>query len=132
MAEPRKQLPSAPLIFGTKEWVEEVHRLGAKSASRLRAEVARREIEAGVAMVWRPCEPESSDGTHLPGCRKVYVPLAAEGASAAPYGFVFRLVRTREGLAWAFLAYGERHPQNEASKSVYERAHKRLHGRYPS
>jgi len=28
------------------------------------------------------------------------------------------------------LAFGERHPE-PGSRSVYERAHKRLHGRYP-
>jgi hypothetical protein len=58
------------------------------------------------------------------------VPLEAE-PSQAPYAFVFA-IRTqpasgRVGL-W-LLAFGERHPV--AGRSVYERAHKRLHGRYP-
>jgi hypothetical protein len=59
------------------------------------------------------------------------VPLDAEGATAAPFGFVFRLTDKGDGLAWVMVAFGERHPANKASKSVYERAHKRLHGRYP-
>lgn len=29
------------------------------------------------------------------------------------------------------IAFGERHPTNPRSRSVYERAHKRLHGHYP-
>lgn len=28
-------------------------------------------------------------------------------------------------------AFGERHPDNPNTRSVYERAHKRLHGHYP-
>ena len=67
----------------------------------------------------------------MPGCRKVYVPLGREGASVAPYGFVFQLVKTEKGLAWNFIAFGERHPDNALTRSVYDRAHKRLHGRYP-
>jgi hypothetical protein len=49
-----------------------------------------------------------------------------------PFGFVFQLVKTEDGLAWAFLAFGERHPQNPATRSVYERAHHRLYGRNPN
>ncbi len=77
------------------------------------------------------CETPGPDNTQLPGCGKVYVPLGKEGASAAPFGFVFQAVLTEEGLAWAFLAFGERHPENRATRTVYERAHHRLHGRYP-
>jgi hypothetical protein len=44
---------------------------------------------------------------------------------------VFQLVRTQDGLAWNFIAFGERHSDNAQTRSVYERAHKRLHGRYP-
>jgi hypothetical protein len=33
-------------------------------------------------------------------------------------------------VALALVAYGERHPARGA-RSAYERAHKRLHGRYP-
>jgi hypothetical protein len=29
------------------------------------------------------------------------------------------------------IAFGERHPADERTRNVYERAHKRLHGRYP-
>ena len=132
MASPAKKLPPAPIIFGAEEWAEEVGRFDAKADARLKAERARREIEAGEEKpVWKPCEAAGSQRTSLPGCRKVYVPLGREGASAAPYGFVFQLVRTPDGLAWNFIAFGERHPGNAQTRSVYERAHKRLHGHYP-
>ncbi|HVY77882.1 MAG TPA: hypothetical protein VG898_05190 [Solirubrobacterales bacterium] len=62
---------------------------------------------------------------------KLYVPLG-RGASEAPFGFVFQLAQDPDGsLVWNFLAFGERHPSNPATRTVYERAHKRLHGRYP-
>ena len=123
---------NAQLVFGDTEWAEEVERYNANAVARTRAEVARREIESGKAkLTWRPCEPVGPDGTRLPGCRKLYVPLGDEGASTSPFGFIFLLVKTKDGLAWALLAFGERHPKNPASRSVYERAHHRLHGRYP-
>lgn len=132
MTSTGRKLPPAPIIFGTREWSEEVERFDPKADVRLKAERARREIEAGEGkLTWKSCEVAGSDGTSLPGCRKVYIPLGREGASAAPYGFVFQLVKTEEGLAWNFVAFGERHPGNAQTRTVYERAHKRLHGRYP-
>lgn len=50
--------------------------------------------------------------------------------SERPFGFVFRPGRGNGRLILDLLAFGERHPQ-PGSRSVYERAHKRLHGRYP-
>jgi hypothetical protein len=132
MTSTGRKLPSAPIIFGTREWAEEVERFDPKADARLKAERARREIEAGEGKpAWGSCEAAGSHGTSLPGCRKVRIPLGREGASAAPYGFVFQLVRTQDGLAWNFIAFGVRHPGNARTRSVYERAHKRLHGRYP-
>ncbi len=132
MASSAKKLPPAPIIFGTAEWAEEVERFDPKADPRLKAQGARKEIEAAKGKpAWKPCEAQSDDGTRLPGCRKLYIPLDQEGASAAPYGFIFQLVKIEEGLAWNFVAFGERHPANSQTRSVYERAHKRLHGRYP-
>jgi len=71
------------------------------------------------------------DGTRLAGCLKVYVPLAERRPSKRPYGFVFELAEARDGgVTLRLLAFGERHPR-PGVRSVYERAHKRLHGRYP-
>jgi hypothetical protein len=122
----------APIIFGEREWAEEVERYAPKAPARLIAETARREIERGRSdLARKPCESPGPGNTILPGCRKLYLPLDAKGASAAPFGFVLQAVMTETGLAWGFLAFGERHPENPATRTVYERAHKRLHGRYP-
>jgi hypothetical protein len=125
--------PTVEIRFDRQEWAEEVDRLDERSPSRAQAGRARREIETGkAAPALRKCEPDGEDGTRLVGCAKLYVPLGRQGASDAPFGFVFQLAQDPDGgLVWSFLAFGERHPNNPATRSVYERAHKRLHGRYP-
>lgn len=129
----RSKLPPVPVRFDREEWLEEVERLGERSLARVQAERARREIEAGTATLsWQRCEAEGAGATSLPGCNKLYVPLGKQGASEAPFGFVFQLAQDPDGsLVWNFIAFGERHPDNPATRTVYERAHKRLHGRYP-
>jgi hypothetical protein len=132
-----RNLPPVSIQFREPIWEEEVGRLDERSVARVQAERARREIEGGrVDLEWMRCDPEGADATRLPGCRKLYVPLDAGGASAAPFGFVFRLTRAADGgLAWTMIAFGERHPapkgDQPGTRSVYERAHKRLHDRYP-
>lgn len=130
---PRSSPPPVPLRFDREEWREEVERLDERSLARVQAERARREIEAGTAILnWQRCEAAGEGGTSLPGCKKLYVPLGTQGASEAPFGFVFQLAQDPDGsLVWNFIAFGERHPDNPNTRSVYERAHKRLHGRYP-
>lgn len=130
---PRSKPPPIPVRFDCEEWLEEVERLDERSLARIQAERARREIEAGTASLnWQRCEVEGESGTSLPGCNKLYVPLGKPGASEAPFGFVFQLAQDPDGsLVWNFIAFGERHPDNPATRTVYERAHKRLHGRYP-
>ena len=131
---PRSSPPPVSVRFDREEWLEEVERLGERSLARIQAERARREIEAGTAATlnWQRCEAEGDSGTSLPGCNKLYVPLGRKGASDAPFGFVFQLAQDPNGsLVWNFIAFGERHPDNPATRTVYERAHKRLHGRYP-
>lgn len=78
----------------------------------------------------RGCEENGPDGTRLVSCAKVYVPIAAS-VSEAPYGFVFALrIDPKSGTVMLrLIAFGERHPTT--GRSAYERAHKRLHGRYP-
>jgi hypothetical protein len=125
--------PAVPIEFGAIEWEEEVERYSRRSPARAQAQRARRMIEAGTAKLdWKRCKAAGPDGTKLPGCRKLYVPLDKQGAAEAPYGFVFQLTQKPDGsLAWSLIAFGERHPANQRSRNVYERAHKRLHGRYP-
>lgn len=133
MTSPRSKPPPVPVRFDREEWREEVERLDERSQARIQAERARREIEAGTATLnWQRCEAEGEGGTNLPGCNKLYVPLGKPGATEAPFGFVFQLAQDPDGsLVWNFIAFGERHPDNPATRTVYERAHKRLHGRYP-
>jgi hypothetical protein len=62
---------------------------------------------------------------------KVYVPITIAPPSERPFGFVLVPGVARDGrLQLTLLAFGERHPRR-GSRSVYERAHKRRHGRYP-
>ena len=133
MTSPRRKLPPVSIDFGSIEWEQEVERYHPSSRARAQAQSARKAIETGTAKLdWKRCRPESGDRTELPGCHKLYVPLGKQGASAAPYGFVFQLVQNPDRtLAWSFLAFGERHPSDERTRSVYERAHKRLHGHFP-
>lgn len=127
-------LPPVSIEFGSIEWEEEVGRLEPRSPARAHAESSRKTIEAGTTkFAWRRCKADGPSGTNLPGCRKLYVPLGKEAPSEAPYGFVFQLVQKPDGnLAWSMIAFGERHPSDRKSRDVYERAHRRLHGRYPS
>lgn len=125
--------PSVPIEFGALEWGEEVERYRPRSTARTQAESARKTIEAGSAKLdWKRCKTDGPGETKLPGCRKLYIPLSKRGPSEAPYGFVFQLIqKPDDSLAWNLIAFGERHPANERTRNVYERAHKRLYGRYP-
>lgn len=127
------RLPPVTIEFGSAEWDEEVRRLNARSPARAQAETARKAIEDGrVKLAWKRCLPHGPDNTQLLGCRKLYVPLGHDAPSEAPYGFVFQLIVKADGmLAWNMIGFGERHPSDDKTRTVYERAHKRLHGRYP-
>jgi hypothetical protein len=54
------------------------------------------------------------------------------GAKALPngrFGMVVRFVRDDKGLALRYLAFGVRHhPRNSNAPTVYDIAHRRLHG----
>lgn len=134
MSQRRPEALDPSIYFGPEEWTEEVERFAPNSPARLQAQRARREMEAGHGrFAWRRCRSENApDGTSLLGCVKLYVPLGRQGSSEAPYGFVFRLQQESDGgLSLNLVAFGERHPDNPRTRTVYERAHKRLHGRYP-
>jgi len=125
-------VPGERFAFDQDVWAEEVGRLSAAGQGHRSAVGARGEIERPAARIAvRPCEAEGRDGSLLAGCAKVYVPLGVE-PSRAPYGFVVA-IRADAGsgrVALRLVAYGERHP-SPGTRSVYERAHRRLHGRYP-
>jgi hypothetical protein len=125
--------PRVRVRFEPEVWEEEVARLRPGSPMRQAAEAARASLEAEPsAAAWLVCDAEGPGGPRLPRCVKLYVPLGRE-PSSAPHGFVFELVASREPeplFSLRLLAFGERHPR-PGVRSVYERAHKRLHGRYP-
>ena len=130
---PVPHVGAVPVLFPEIVWQEEVGRFRPRSLRRSQAERARREIETGVVgLKWRRCQPHGPERTELPGCRKLYVPLDASGPSDAPWGFIFRLTQMPDlSLAWMMIAFGDRHPERR-TRSVYDRAHRRLHGRYPN
>jgi hypothetical protein len=113
-------------------WREEVERLNPRSPARIAADREhRRLLKDGVtATQLLRCSDEGSDGTRLAGLLKVYVPITTSAVSERPYGFVLSAGRDDDGLYVALVAFGIRHPRR-GTRSVYERAHKRLHGRYP-
>lgn len=98
-----------------------------QAAESARAAVA----EAGVPRTQLlACDENAEDGTRLARCVKVYVPINERPASKRPFGFVFRISVTSHGAVLRFIAFGERHPR-PGLRNVYERAHKRLYGKYP-
>ena len=126
-----KRVGGERFAFDEDVWAEEVGRFRRAAQAYASALAARAEVERpGARIPVRACEPEGVGGSRLAGCAKVYVPIGAE-PSRAPYGFVFaiRTDRASGNVVLRLIAYGERHPS--AGRSVYERAHRRLHGRYP-
>ncbi len=118
--------------IGLATWREEVERFDARSPLRAAAERERRRLEEnGVSIAdLQSCAADGPDATRLRGLVKVYVPISSAPASQRPFGFVFSGGRDDRGTYLALVAFGERHPR-PGTRSVYERAHKRLHGRYP-
>lgn len=113
-------------------WATEVERLRAGSPARLAAERERKSLEQnGVPRgELLACDATGADGTRLARELKVYVPVTAGPASQRPFGFVFSLAAEDGRPHLVLTAFGERHPAR-GTRSVYERAHKRLHGRFP-
>lgn len=104
------------------------------SPARSVAERSRHEILAGrIKLRWKQCLDPGPDDTRLARCLKLYIPLSEEAPSRAPFWFVFQLHKDSDGKLFAqFVAFGERHPTNPRTWSVYARAHRRLHGSYPT
>jgi len=113
-------------------WNEEVQRFRRGSPARVAAERERALLERnGVELTQLlRCDRQGPDGTRLAGRLKVYVPISSRPPSERPFGFVFELGLDGDTPFLSVVAFGERHPSRGA-RSVYERAHKRLHGAYP-
>ncbi len=112
--------------FDEATWAEDLAH--ATPAARAAAERTRERIEAEGAREdeLRRCQPEGRDGTRLPGCVKLYVP-----DWTGPWRIVFRGARPAGRPTLAALAFGEAHPRRPARPSVYQIAHRRLHGAGP-
>lgn len=99
-------------------------RAGAEALREARSQFERDGVEIKTL---RRCDSEGRDGTRLPACFKVYLP-----APNGKFGMVFRFVRDGEGLALRYLGFGVRHhPRDSNALTVYEIAHRRLHGQLP-
>lgn len=99
-------------------------RSGRAGAETLREARGQFEQDGVELRTLRRCDPEGRDGTKLPACFKVYLP-----APNGKFGMVFRFIRDGEGLALRYLAFGVRHhPRDSNAQTVYEIAHRRLHG----
>lgn len=79
----------------------------------------------GVPREWLlRCEAEGHDGTLLGGCVKFYIPRPA-----GRWGAVLAGDEEATKPALVLVAVGERHPERPWRPSVYEVAHRRLHGK---
>ena len=133
MAAQGRREPRFAVRISASVWREEVERYGEGSEARLAAERERPRLERhGLAVgQLEPCAELGPGGTRLKGLVKAYVPISGAVASERPFGFVFDGGRDQEGPYLALVAFGERHPQRPATRSVYDRAHRRRYGRYP-
>lgn len=132
MTNARRSAARIAVRIGERVWSEEVGRFDRGSQARVAAERERPRLERvglGIDQLLG-CEGEGSEGTRLAGLVKVYVPIREAPPSERPYAFVLSGGRGQRGPYLALVAFGVRHPR-DGSRSAYERAHKRLHGRYP-
>lgn len=116
-----------PAHFDQDAWEEDLAR--STPAGREAAEAARRDYEReGIPVEHlRRIQEHGSDGTVLPDCAKVYLPLPA-----GRFGMVFRAIKVEGRPRLAYLAFGVRHhPRGSRRATVYQLAHQRLHGQPP-
>jgi hypothetical protein len=113
----------ARVLFDEGAFAEDTMRSGRTGAKALREAQSQFEKEGVEIAELRRCDAEGRDGTKLPACFKVYLPVPN-----GKFGMVFRFVRDSEGLALRYLAFGVRHhPRASNVPTVYEIAHRRLH-----
>jgi hypothetical protein len=117
----------ARVLFNEGAFAEDTMRSGRAGVEALREARSRLEQDGVEIKTLRRCDPEDRDGTKLPACFKIYLP-----APNGKFGMVFRFIRDSDGLALRYLAYGVRHhPRDSHAQTVYEIAHRRLHGQLP-
>jgi hypothetical protein len=114
----------AAALFDEIAFAEDIERAGASGrTSALHARSAYQAIGCPVDEL-RACAALGADGTELAECVKVYLPRPA-----GPFGMVFHIERRDGRLVLVYLAFGVRHhPRGSNAETVYEVAHRRLHG----
>jgi hypothetical protein len=131
MATSRGRVPAR---FDDEPFGLDTDRYPSDSRARDVAELARRRFEdEGVPVrALMACDEEGRDGTRLGGLLKVYLPLTDAPAAKRPFGMVFDPIDTDRGSVLNYVAFGVRHhPRRSHTPTVYEIAHRRLHGRSP-
>jgi hypothetical protein len=119
-----------PLIIDEGVWDADLKR--STNAARYQALAWRRRLEilGGIPReVLLPCRAEDDGGLSLPNCVKTRIPRAdISSLSASPWGAVLVFAKQADKPAFAFLAFGLRHPEAVSSTkpSVYAIAHDRL------
>lgn len=117
--------------FDDAIWREAVRGFSGRSLEIGTSARARAEQHGAALAELLPCEASGPAGTRLVGCAKLYLPFTEAPASERPFAFILQLARGADAeLVWVFVAFGHRHP-GEGVRSVYERAHRQLHGRFP-
>lgn len=120
-----------PVRFDERVWQEAIRGFSGRALELASSTRKRLELDGLALADAYACEAQSADGTLLAGCAKVYLPLGGGPASERPFGIVVQLARDEQReLVWIFVAFGHRHPR-PGVRTVYERAHRRLHGRFP-
>ena len=132
MATARGSGPRLRVRINPHAWAQEVERYAQGSQARVAGERERPRLERDGLAVRQllPCEEVGLEGARLGGLVKAYVPISDDPPSRRLFGFVLAPRPDPDGPYLALVAFGERHPE-PGTRSVYERAHKRLHGRYP-
>lgn len=128
----RQRAARVPVLFDDVVWREAIRGFAGRSLQI--ATAARTQTERhGVAFDdLLACQAVGPDATALAGCAKLYLPFIDAPPSQRPFAFVLQLARdTSDELVWVFIAFGHRHPP-AGVRSVYQRAHRQLHGRFPT
>jgi hypothetical protein len=115
----------APVVFDDHLWWQDLARTSARGRTVAMATRHEYEHKGCPVAALRRCEDPGPDGTRLAACVKVYLP-----PPAGLFGMVFRIARGDGRTKLALLAFGVRHPPRHShAPSVYQLAHRRLHGR---
>lgn len=119
----------SPVHFDDLLFSADVARLPEAGRQALEAARARYERDGVPAAERRHCHAEHPSGTQLPGCLKVYLP-----DFGGPWRIVFQIAwLDEEGLGLEYVAAGVGHPPpGTRRRDVYQLAHYRLHGRWPT